>query len=196
LRERTEQLIAREKAEEATWTEPTANDRLASAFEELGRRGLLGMMFAGLTIHDGWSVAALEAKPDHRGAVFFHQEDVLDALLGDEEFLLAFGAFEADAAKFDAASAEGRPRGRRSAAAVLRLPSDLEAALLGSASGSSRFKWRHRRWSPSPTGQPTGPGGRCRSAGSSSGASAGKAQAQFEDEMEDDSTPGRIEGIR
>ncbi|MBI5543496.1 MAG: suppressor of fused domain protein [Deltaproteobacteria bacterium] len=179
LRERTEQLIAREKAEEATWLEPTANDRLAAAFQELGRRGVLGQAFAGLTIQDGWSIATLEAKPDHRGVVFFHQEDVLDALLSDEEFLLAFGAFEADPAMFDSASAElGRV-----AAEVLQ-----SFGFRVTWSGSPRerlrlepFEWRNRRWTSSPNVSPGGQ--RSLPLGWLFKRSLG-GKAQFEDEMQ------------
>ncbi len=86
----TERLLREAEEAEATWAGPTMNDRIRASFDELRTKGILAKECAGLTIQDGWGYVGLEAESSHEGAVFFHQQDVLDALHG-MSLLLAFG---------------------------------------------------------------------------------------------------------
>ncbi len=86
----TEGILARERALERGWLEPTTNDRVRACFRELDEHGIVALECAGKTIQDGWGYIGLNARPDHRGAVFFHQEDVFDGVR-DHGLPLAFG---------------------------------------------------------------------------------------------------------
>jgi hypothetical protein len=100
-----------------------------------------------MTIQDGWARVGVHAAPSHRGAVFLHQEDVIDGIDG-LGLRLAFGTFEPDPAENDAASL----------ALGQEVVSALEAhGVLSEWSGSVRdrirvlpFEWRKRRWTLAP----------------------------------------------
>lgn len=87
------------------------NDRLDAAFDELNATGIVAVQGAGYTMSDGWSdvnaiatrLAEADAKKRPHGATFFHQQDLERAVAG-RGLLLAFGAYEDDDAKHDAAS--------------------------------------------------------------------------------------------
>ncbi|WP_224242476.1 DUF6891 domain-containing protein [Hyalangium gracile] len=72
LEEITARWLDEERALEATWTEPSTNDRITAAFKQLNARGILACECLGSTIHDGWGYAASEASATHRGVAFFH----------------------------------------------------------------------------------------------------------------------------
>lgn len=147
LHAHTEQFLERERAREETWADPTVNDRLSAAFVDLRERRLFAAECLGQTIQDGWGYAGLHASAKDRGAVFFHQEDVLDAVNG-RGLLLAFGALPVDAADLEKAS--------------LALAQEVLAVLdrhgVPARWGSSireririePFEWRKRRWTKAP----------------------------------------------
>jgi hypothetical protein len=94
------------RVEEAGWTEPSVNDAIDRAFEELNRQGILALQDAGYTLSEGWSEAKAVAERSSellRGATFFHGQDVERGVLG-EGLMLAFGAFEDDPKRHDEAS--------------------------------------------------------------------------------------------
>ncbi len=145
----TERFVADEKTSEQSWSAATGNDRLTAAFEALRERDLVALEDAGVSIQDGWGSVGLQQRRRHRGAVFFHQQDVLDALRG-EELLLAFGAFEE------------RPGAPSSETIGQEVVETLAAhGLSPSWSGDARerirlapFAWQKRRWTPSPEVNP------------------------------------------
>lgn len=87
-------LVDEQRAAEATWTEPTTNDRITEAFAALEDRGIVALENAGYTMSDGWSDCneAAADLPDARGATFFHGQDVERGVRG-EGLMLAFGAY-------------------------------------------------------------------------------------------------------
>ncbi|MFI6984222.1 DUF6891 domain-containing protein [Embleya sp. NPDC050154] len=144
------QLFREHRRRETRWRKPTANDALDRAFDELNKRGIIALQNAGETLSDGWTEAheAASARPTPaRGAVFYHGQDLESGVAGGG-LMLAFGAFEDDLAKPDAASA-----------AVAREVCD---ALTGhgvrvkwDGAVHSRieilpFAWRKRRWTTAP----------------------------------------------
>ena len=143
MQDHTEKFIDRERAREATWTEPTVNDRIDAAFDELRKRGLFAFDDIATTMQDGWACVGVKVMAGERGAVFFHQEDAIDGVAG-RGLNLAFGTFEADPAENDAASH----------ALGLEIVSVLEArGVANEWTGSVRdrirvlpFEWRKRRW--------------------------------------------------
>jgi hypothetical protein len=151
LRERlhahTERFIQEEHLRESQWTEPTINDRITGAFEELNGQGVLASECLGLTIQDGWGYSGIQASPEHRGVAFFHHEDVIDAMSGIG-LLVAFGAIGVEAGEDDIATA----------ALARQIASALERnGVRSSWSGSIReririepFEWRKRRWTVAP----------------------------------------------
>lgn len=146
----TERFIAEERVAEASWSALTGNDRLSAAFEALRERDLIAREDAGVSIQDGWAEVGLQQRRQHRGAVFFHQQDVLDALRG-KPLLLAFGAFEE---RPDAPSAE--TIGQEVIGAL------TEQGFSPSWSGDARerislapFPWQKRRWTDPPATQPS-----------------------------------------
>lgn len=137
-----EQWVAARQQDEATWDEATVNDRITAAFAALRAVGVFAAECLGLTIEDGWARAGLDAPEGCRGAVFFHQQDVFDALRG-RSLLLAFGD----------------PGGATEPAALAREALDTLAAHGVAASWSGRpehrielepFDWRRRRFTPAP----------------------------------------------
>lgn len=145
----TERLLLELRAAEASWEGPTGNDRLAAAFAALRAVQLIAIEDAGVSIQDGWSLVGLAQRRAHRGAVFFHQQDVLDAIRG-APLLLAFGAFEE------------RPHAPSNEALGAEVFETLAAhGLSPSWSGDARervslevFPWRRRRWTQSPEVEP------------------------------------------
>lgn len=141
----TERFIAEERVAEASWSAATDNDRLTAAFEALAAQDLVAREDAGVSIQDGWGEVGVHQRRAHLGAVFFHQQDVLDALRG-EELLLAFGAFEE------------RPDAPSHEAIGHKVTEALAAhGFAPSWSGDGRerirlggFAWKKRRWTPSP----------------------------------------------
>jgi hypothetical protein len=97
------------RAAEATWTEPTVNDRITEAFADLEDRGIVALEDAGYTVSDGWEDAreAAEELDEARGAVFFHGQDVERGVRG-EGLTLAFGAFSKGAGSDEASIGIGR----------------------------------------------------------------------------------------
>lgn len=151
LREHTAAFVEEERRREATWAEPTVNDRIDAAFEVLRARGLFAFGGIATSIQDGWAFVGVNASAEARGAVFFHQEDVLDGVRGAGLYL-AFGSFESNRPENDAASlALGHEIG-----------SELEAqgvatewsGSLGDRIRVLPFEWKKRRWTTSPTHPP------------------------------------------
>jgi hypothetical protein len=149
----TRWLETRRREEEESWRAPTANDGITIAFAEMRSAGIIALEHAGLTIEDGWAHVGLAMRGGvARGALFFHQQDVLDALEG-RSMALAFGAFDRDPDAHD-----------RNAAAVA---SEAVGALRRQGievdwSGSPRdrielavFPWRKRRFTSAPTAHVT-----------------------------------------
>ncbi|HYO69516.1 MAG TPA: NusA N-terminal domain-containing protein [Archangium sp.] len=102
----TRRRLEEHRVEEASWTEPSVNDALDRAFEELTGQGILALQDAGYTLSDGWRVAKAAAErrsEPMRGATFFHGQDVERGVLG-VGLMLAFGAFEDDPKRYDEAS--------------------------------------------------------------------------------------------
>ncbi|MFP2924750.1 DUF6891 domain-containing protein [Pyxidicoccus sp. 3LG] len=101
-------LLERQIAEELHWTQPTLNDAITRAFEELEGKGIIAMEDAGGSLSDGWAEvtrAAKDSAPPARGATFFHGQDVERAVMG-QGLMLAFGAFDTYFQLDDAASPE------------------------------------------------------------------------------------------
>lgn len=99
-------LLEEQRVEEAGWSEPTTNDAIDRAFEELNRQGIIALQNAGYTMSDGWEDvedAAAERYEPVRGATFFHGQDVERGVLG-MGLMLAFGSFERDPKLHDEAS--------------------------------------------------------------------------------------------
>jgi len=106
LLEYARRRLEEHRVEEASWTEPTMNDALDRAFEELNRQGILALQDAGYTLSDGWAEvkdAAANGSEPMRGATFFHGQDIERGVLG-VGLMLAFGAFEDDPKRHDEAS--------------------------------------------------------------------------------------------
>jgi hypothetical protein len=147
LRDHTEMFVREERAREATWTDPTVNDRIDAAFDELRTRGLFAFQDIATTIQDGWAFVGVNATAGERGAVFFHQEDVIDGV-GGLGLNLAFGTFETDPAENEASSL----------ALGSEIVSVLEAhgvAVAWRRSVRDRirvlpFEWKKRRWTKAP----------------------------------------------
>lgn len=99
-------LLREQRVREAGWSEPTLNDAIDSAFEELNANGIIAMENAGYTMSDGWSdvneVAGYQDTPP-RGAVFYHGQDLERGVAG-QGLMLAFGAYESHPSKHEAAS--------------------------------------------------------------------------------------------
>lgn len=141
----TEKCLLELRNEEQGWATPTDNDRLRATFEALRSKELIALEDAGVSLQDGWARIGSDQKRVHRGAVFFHQQDVFDALRG-EGLLLAFGAFEE------------RPSAPSNEAIGKELFEALVAhGLSPSWSGDARericltsFVWQKRRWTQAP----------------------------------------------
>lgn len=139
-------LLQEQRTLEANWREPTLNDALDSAFEELNANGIVALENAGYTMSDGWAdvneVAGYQDTPP-RGAVFYHGQDLERGVAG-EGLMLAFGAYENDSAKHEAASLA---IGREVCDTLLR--HGVKTEWNGSVQARIRippFEWRKRRW--------------------------------------------------
>ncbi|WP_164012144.1 DUF6891 domain-containing protein [Pyxidicoccus trucidator] len=143
---RARKLLQEQRVLEASWSEPTLNDALDSAFEELNANGIVALENAGYTMSDGWSdvneVASYQDTPP-RGAVFYHGQDLERGVAG-QGLMLAFGAYESNSAKHEAASL-----------AIAREVCDtlerhgVKTEWNGSLEERIRippFEWRKRRW--------------------------------------------------
>ncbi len=147
LRSWAKQLLERERAREATWTEATINDRISAAFEVLGKRGIHALECPGMTLRDGWAYARRSGSTEHRGVAFFHQEDVFDALNGGPLFV-AFGALGVEATRDEATSTAVGDE-------IVRVLSEHGVPCEWNRSDRERirispFEWRKRRWTPAP----------------------------------------------
>jgi hypothetical protein len=89
--EHTLRFLEAERSLEASWQDVTMNDRIEGAFEHLRARDIFADESTGLTIQDGWAYVGIGAPTNVRAAVFFHREDVVDALDG-KGLYLAFGS--------------------------------------------------------------------------------------------------------
>jgi hypothetical protein len=150
LKAYAEELFRQEQAREDTWRTPTVNDAIDQAFEELNERGIVALQNAGFTMSDGWTdalEAASELPEKPRGAVFYHGQDLEYGVQG-HGLMLAFGAFEDDETKSEAASA-----------AIAREVCETLTAhgveAKWESSVNSRieiapFPWRKRRWTDAP----------------------------------------------
>jgi len=146
--------IAREFREhgrrEAAWREATTNDAIDRAFDELGHRGVIALQNAGSTLSDGWSdvhETASGLPTPARGAVFYHGQDLESGVAGGG-LMLAFGAFEEDPVKRDAAGvAIAREVCEVLAAHGVRVKWDGDAR---SRIEVRPFPWRKRRWTEAP----------------------------------------------
>ena len=141
-------LDGRRHEEEDSWRTATTNDGITAAFEAMRLAGVISIEHAGLTIEDGWAHVGLAMRQGAaRGALFYHQQDVLDALEG-RSMALAFGAFDRDVDAHD-----------RNAAAVANeaLSALRRHGIEVDWSGSPRdrielvaFPWRRRRFTSAP----------------------------------------------
>lgn len=136
-------VIVAHQDEAATWPASTENDRLDAAFAELDAAGVVALHVAGSTQSAGWSAvmeAAEERDPSPAGGVFYHDQDLEDALEG-RALHLAFGAL-AD----DADAAETVALGQRIVDVVRS--HGLEPSWSGSPDSRialAPFVWRRRR---------------------------------------------------
>jgi len=142
----TERLLREAREAEASWAGPTMNDRITAAFNELRTRGIFAKERAGLTIQDGWGYVGLEAESSHEGAVFFHQQDVFDALRG-MSLLLAFGG----------AQEQPETPAQARAIALSTLESLAAHGVAAAWTGGIEdrieilpFEWQRRRWTTAP----------------------------------------------
>jgi hypothetical protein len=146
--EETERFLAEERERENAFPACTPNDALTAAFRSLDEVGVFAKEHAGLSIHDGWAIVGLEAGDRHRGAVFFHQWDIADALDG-LPLLLAF----------DVCGEE--PGSERARVEIGTLVADRLASFGFEVTWSGEaidrialapFEWQRRRWTrPSKT---------------------------------------------
>lgn len=142
----TERLFREAHESETRWVGSTINDRISAAFEDLRARGILAKECAGLTIQDGWGYVGVEAESRHQGAVFFHQQDVFDALHGTS-LLLAFGGAQEQA--------ETTAQARAIALSTLESlgAHGVPASWTGRVEDRIEilpFEWQRRRWTVAP----------------------------------------------
>ena len=150
LKAYAEELFQQQQARENGWRTPTVNDAIDQAFEELNERGIVALQNVGYTMSDGWGdahEAASELPEKPRGAVFYHGQDLESGIQG-EGLMLAFGAFEDDETKSEAAST-----------VIAREVCDTLAThgvkVKWGGSVHSRieimpFSWQKRRWTSAP----------------------------------------------
>lgn len=106
LEAHTRKLLEEQRVRESRWREPTLNDAIDAAFEELNAKGIVTLQSAGYTMSDGWADVnelASYQDPPPRGAVFYHGQDLERGVQG-EGLMLAFGAYENDDKKHVPAS--------------------------------------------------------------------------------------------
>jgi hypothetical protein len=99
-------LFGEQRIRQDGWTEPTVNDAIDRAFDELNERGIVALQNAGYTVSEGRSdvnEVASEMSTPPRGATFYHGQD-LERVLEGGGLALTFGAFEDDPAQRDSAS--------------------------------------------------------------------------------------------
>ncbi|MFP2930723.1 DUF6891 domain-containing protein [Pyxidicoccus sp. 3LG] len=144
-------LLAARRQEEARWTEPTTNDAIASAFEELyEKRHILAVENVEWPLSEVWAQITSAAQGDYdppRGATFFHAEDVPRAVQG-EGLLLYYGALSDDGTRQDV----GSPAIAREVLATLERHG-VAAEWDGSLESPIRilpFPWRNRRCTMAP----------------------------------------------
>jgi hypothetical protein len=94
--------LAEHAREEATWSGRTTNDLLDSAFADLDARGVVTAQALGSTLQEGAALIderCADRDEAARGSVFYHRQDLEDAVEGGG-LSLAFVAYgpEADAA--------------------------------------------------------------------------------------------------
>jgi hypothetical protein len=149
-------LLDERLEEESRWSEPTMNDALDRAFEELNAKGILALPNAGSTVAEGWNVAEAAAEMSDtpvRGATFFPGEEVERGVRG-EGLLLVFGSFESDATlRTEASLAIAREVRKTLSRHGIKTEWD------GSAKTRIRiapFPWRKRRWTTPPSGGSVG----------------------------------------
>jgi hypothetical protein len=102
-------LLAKQQRAERGWKKRTMNDAIDDAFAALNRAGIVALQNAGYTMSNGWedvneiasTLAKRKKKP--RGATFYHGQD-LERGVKNEGLWLAFGAYEDNDKKRDAAS--------------------------------------------------------------------------------------------
>lgn len=143
----TLRFLEDERAREARWSGATDNDRLMAVWRRLEAGGVLARECLGKTLLDAWAYAGLQRSAAHRGVVFFHDEDVIDAAAG-AGLWLSFAALPADTEGWET----------RSAALGRELAELLDAhGLSWEWSGSARerilvrpFTWQRRRWTTPP----------------------------------------------
>jgi hypothetical protein len=145
-------LLDERLEEEARWSEPTMNDAIDRAFEELNEKGILALENAGSTVADGWNVAEAAAETRYTpvlGATFFPGEEVERGVRGDG-LLLVFGSFESDP-KLRARASRDIAREVRKTLARHGINTEWD----GSEKTRIRippFPWRKRRWTTLPSG--------------------------------------------
>lgn len=106
LKALAQRLLAEQREKERGWTSLTTNDKIDRAFEELQQHGILALQNSGDSMGTGWDDTNEEAdtwNPAPRGAVFYHRQDLYQAVAGHGLYL-AFGAYEEDLARQDATS--------------------------------------------------------------------------------------------
>ena len=83
-----------QRRREAHFPDVTVNDRITAAFEAMAGEGLIALENAGYTRSDGWDDVreVADGVPDAFGGVFYHGQDVEQALAG-EGLNVRFGAF-------------------------------------------------------------------------------------------------------
>ncbi len=94
------------RAAEAKWKTRTTNDAIDDAFAALDAAGIVTLQAAGFTMSDGWedvNEKARARKKKPRGATFYHEQDLERGVAG-EGLMLAYGAYETNKKKRDAAS--------------------------------------------------------------------------------------------
>lgn len=107
LKKYAQEALQEQNLREATWNDPTVNDAIDRAFEELNAAGIVALQNAGYTQSDGWAdvnEVATDQSGQPRGAVFYHGQDLERGVAG-KGLWLAFGAYEDDDTKHDAAGA-------------------------------------------------------------------------------------------
>ena len=133
------------RAEEARWTEPTMNDRIDRAFEELNRQGIIAVQNAGATLADGWKQVEAAAQLSYelvRGATFFHAQELKRGMQG-QGLLLAFAAYE-DGSELRGAARLSIAREIRETLARHGVPTDWNGPTK-SRIQILPFEWRKRR---------------------------------------------------
>ena len=129
---------------EASWTEPTANDRLSAALAALATHGIVAIETDGPTLLDAWA-NTLNSHGAVGGAVFTSAEDALDAVAG-QPLRLAFGVGSPDATPAQHGQVAA------TAVAVLR-DNGIDATWSGDPTRRieiAPMRWRRRRWSAPP----------------------------------------------